>query len=85
MRPMTGESSGQNQPANWRPGQSGHTGAPLVLWNHSPVPQNVDRLNLGKGAARLTKKSLSEGLGQLSLGPGTELAALLNRTKAKEE
>lgn len=43
------------------------------------------RLNLGKGAARVEQLSLSERPGKLSPGPGKELAALLKRTKAKEE
>lgn len=43
------------------------------------------RLNLGKGAARLDQQSLSEGQGKLSPEAGTELAAVLKRTKAKEE
>lgn len=33
----------------------------------------------------MNQQSLSEGPGNLSSGPGTELEALLERTKAKEE
>lgn len=43
------------------------------------------RPNLGTGTARLDQQSLSEAPRKPSPWPGTELAALLKRTKAKEE
>lgn len=41
------------------------------------------QLSLGKGTARLKQQSLCEGPEKLSSGPGTELEALLERTKTK--
>ena len=50
-----------------------------------PSRLQAKRLNLGMGIARLDQWSLSEGPGKLTPCTGTELAALLKRTKAKLE
>lgn len=56
------------------------------LGTTAPPPRvQAERLNLGTGTARMDQQSLSEGTRKLSPWPGTELAALLKRTKAKVE
>lgn len=58
------------------------TQAPLLCLRTIALPTGGCK---GKNAARLNQQSLSEGSGKCSPGPGTELAALLKRTKAKKE
>lgn len=58
---------------------------PLGALEPQPCSPECRQTESWEGCSEADQKSMSEGLGQLSLGPGTELAALLNRTKAKEE
>lgn len=82
MSPGTGESSEQNSQPIGGQSRAATQAALLCLRTRALPTGGADK---GKNAARLNQQSLSEGPGKFSPGPGTELAALLKRTKAKEE